>query len=97
VRTPALADALAPLIDAKIMPMHDAKGAEYRAVAVIALDQDIVPLAERLLTAQDEGQLDEILNTDRHLLYVAASRARDFLWLSGVNPVSEFLADLFEK
>jgi len=97
VRTPALADALAPMIDAKIMPMHDAKGAEYRAVAVIALDQDIVPLAERLLTAQDEGQLDEILNTDRHLLYVAASRARDFLWLSGVNPVSEFLEDLFER
>ncbi|MCC1481759.1 3'-5' exonuclease [Roseibaca sp. Y0-43] len=97
VRTPALADALAPMIDAKIMPMHDAKGAEYRAVAVIALDQDIVPLAERLLTAQDEGQLDEILNTDRHLLYVAASRARDFLWLSGVHPVSEFLEDLFES
>jgi superfamily I DNA/RNA helicase len=85
------------MIDARIMPMHDAKGAEYRAVAVIALDQDIVPLAARLLTAQDEGQLVDILNIERHLLYVAASRARDFLWLSGVNPVSEFLDDLFER
>ena len=76
------------------MPMHDAKGAEYRAVAVIALDQDIVPLENRLLTANDEAQLDEIMNTERHLLYVAASRARDHLWMSGVTPVSEFLEDL---
>jgi len=34
------------------------------------------------------------MNTERHLLYVAASRARDHLWMSGVTPVSEFLEDL---
>jgi len=53
-----------------------------------------VPLENRLLTANDEAQLDEIMNTERHLLYVAASRARDHLWMSGVTPVSEFLEDL---
>lgn len=30
----------------------------------------------------------------RHLLYVACTRARDHLWVSGVEPVSEFLDDL---
>ena len=94
VRTDALAGMIAPDLTVKVMPMHDAKGAEYRAVAVVALDQDIVPLEHRLLTANDEAQLDEIMNTERHLLYVAASRARDHLWMSGVAPVSEFLEDL---
>jgi ATP-dependent exoDNAse (exonuclease V) beta subunit len=54
----------------------------------------MVPLEARLLSANDEARLDEIMNTERHLLYVAASRARDHLWLSGVAPVSEFLQDL---
>nr|WP_244888472.1 3'-5' exonuclease [Roseovarius tolerans] len=76
--------------------MHEAKGAEYRAVAVLALDQDIVPLEERLMSANNEARLDEIMNTERHLLYVAASRARDHLWMSGVKPVSEFLEDVFK-
>ncbi|WP_206018313.1 hypothetical protein [Roseovarius nitratireducens] len=61
---------------------------------MLALDQDIVPLEERLISATDEARLDEIMNTERHLLYVAASRARDHLWMSGVTPVSEFLADV---
>ena len=77
-----------------VMPMHDAKGAEFRAVAVACLDHDVLPDEHRLIAARDEGQLDEIMNTERHLLYVAATRARDHLWMSGVTPVSEFLADL---
>ncbi|EDM72167.1 putative DNA helicase [Roseobacter sp. AzwK-3b] len=57
---------------------------------------DPFALEERLLSANDEARLDEIMNTERHLLYVAASRARDHLWMSGVAPVSEFLADVFQ-
>ena len=80
----------------RVMPMHDAKGAEFRAVAVALLNHDVLPDEGRLLAARDEGQLDEVMSTERHLLYVAATRARDFLWLSGVEPVSEFLSDLLE-
>lgn len=77
-----------------VLLMHDAKGAEFRAVAVIALDQDVIPDESRLLATRDEAQLDEVMSTERHLLYVAATRARDFLWMSGVEPISEFLSDL---
>nr|WP_257645607.1 hypothetical protein [Ottowia beijingensis] len=42
----------------------------------------------------DESDLDEVYATERHLLYVACTRAREFLHVSGVNPASEFLADL---
>ena len=31
---------------------------------------------------------------ERHLLYVACTRARDHLFVSGVHPASEFLTDL---
>ncbi len=96
VRTAQLASEIARRVPVRVMPMHEAKGAEYRAVGVLALDQDIVPLEDRLLSANDEARLDEIMNTERHLLYVAASRARDHLWMSGVAPVSEFLGDLLE-
>ena len=74
--------------------MHEAKGAEFHAVAVIGLDSQIFPDEQLLLSARDEGQLDEVMSTERHLLYVAATRARDYLWMSGVDPISEFLADL---
>ncbi|WP_439525245.1 3'-5' exonuclease [Marivita sp.] len=94
VRTDDLVSSIAPKVSVPVMTMHEAKGAEYRAVAVIGLDQDVVPLEDRLLMARDEAQVDEIMNTERHLLYVAATRARDRLWLSGVSPVSEFLQDL---
>lgn len=94
VRTDDLVSSIAPKVSVPVMTMHEAKGAEFRAVAVIGLDQDVVPLEDRLLMARDEAQVDEIMNTERHLLYVAATRARDRLWLSGVSPVSEFLQDL---
>ena len=40
--------------------------------------------------------LEEVYETERRLLYVACTRARDHLLVSGVNPVSEFLDDLFQ-
>ncbi len=36
----------------------------------------------------------EVLDTERHLLYVACTRARDELLICGIAPASEFLADL---
>jgi len=51
-------------------------------------------LNERIETAADEGELEEIYNTERHLLYVACTRARDWLLVTGVALGSEFLADM---
>lgn len=80
--------------DLQVFPMHDAKGAEFRAVAISGLNDGVLPDENRLIAATDEAQLDEIMNTERHLLYVAATRARDHLWMSGVTPISEYFADL---
>jgi UvrD-like helicase C-terminal domain/AAA domain len=79
-----------------VSPMHLAKGLEFRAVAVMACDDEILPQQERIETVADDADLEEVYNTERHLLYVACTRARDRLIVSGVEPVSEFLADVGE-
>ncbi len=77
-----------------ICTMHFAKGLEFRAVAVMACDDDIIPQAERLSGIADKADLEAIYETERHLLYVACTRARDCLLVSGVEPMSEFVDDL---
>ncbi|PYO01729.1 MAG: DNA helicase [Candidatus Rokuibacteriota bacterium] len=74
--------------------MHLSKGLEFRAVAVMACDDEVVPLQARIEAVTDEGDLEEVYDTERHLLYVACTRARDHLLVTGVNPASEFLDDL---
>ena len=77
--------------------MHLAKGLEFKAVVVMACDDDVLPLEERIETVADETELDEVYETERHLFYVACTRARDRLLVSGVEPASEFFADLSER
>jgi len=77
-----------------VSTMHLAKGLEFRAVAVIACDDEVIPLQERIETVADDSDLEEVYNTERHLLYVACTRARDHLLLTGVDPASEFVDDL---
>lgn len=77
--------------------MHLAKGLEFPAVAVMACDDEILPLEARIEAIADEADLEEVYNTERHLLYVACTRARDHLHVSGVEPVFEFLADFMDK
>ncbi len=79
-----------------VATMHLAKGLEFRAVAVMACDDEVIPRQERIETVADDADLEEVYNTERHLLYVACTRARDYLMVSGVKPASEFLDDLGE-
>ena len=77
-----------------ICTMHLAKGLEFRAVVVMACDDEIIPLQSRIESVTDDADLEEVYNTERHLLYVACTRARDHLLVTSVDPASEFLDDL---
>jgi mRNA-degrading endonuclease RelE of RelBE toxin-antitoxin system len=77
-----------------IATMHLAKGLEFRAVAVMACDDEVIPLQERIETVGDDADLQEVYDTERHLLYVACTRARDHLLVTSVEPASEFLDDM---
>ena len=74
--------------------MDRAKGLEFRAVAVAACDDEVIPLQSRIENVADEADLEDTYSTERHLLYVACTRARDHLLVTGVEPASEFLDDL---
>ena len=62
----------------------------------MACDDEVVPLQSRIESVGDDADLQEVYATERQLLYVACTRARDCLFVSGVNPASEFLDD-FEQ
>ncbi|MGA2037350.1 MAG: ATP-dependent helicase, partial [Acidimicrobiales bacterium] len=57
-----------------LMTFHKAKGLEWRAVAVVGLEDGIVPIAYALTS--------EALAEERRLLYVAMTRAEEELWCS---------------
>ena len=77
-----------------VSTMHLAKGLEFRAVAVMSCDDEVIPLQDRIESVTDDSDLEDVYNTERHLLYVACTRARDYLLVTGVDPASEFLDDL---
>ena len=55
---------------------------------------DETGLQERIETVGDDADLQEVYDTERQLLYVACTRARDHLLITSVDPASEFLDDL---
>lgn len=77
-----------------ISTMHLAKGLEFKVVVVMACDEDAIPSMKRIEAVGDDSDLDEVYNTERHLLYVACTRARDRLLVTGTDPASEFVDDL---
>ena len=77
-----------------ISTMHLAKGLEFKAVVVMACDDEVVPLQARIESVTDESDLQEVYDTERHLLYVACTRARDNLLVTSGGTPSEFLDDL---
>jgi len=57
-----------------ISTMHLAKGLEFRAVVVMACDDEIIPLQERIETVGEDADLQEVHDTEHHLLYVACTQ-----------------------
>ncbi|MCB9475328.1 MAG: UvrD-helicase domain-containing protein [Deltaproteobacteria bacterium] len=79
---------------ASVGTMHFAKGLEFRAVVVMGCDEEVVPLQERIETVTDESDLKVVYESERHLLYVACTRARDRLLVTSSGEPSEFLDDM---
>jgi adenine-specific DNA-methyltransferase len=79
-----------------ISTMHFAKGLEFRSVVVMACDDDVIPQSGRIEAVADDADLEEVYNTERHFLYVACTRARDHLLVTGIKPLSEFVDDFLK-
>ncbi|MDN5569457.1 MAG: hypothetical protein L0G27_12055 [Paracoccus sp. (in: a-proteobacteria)] len=77
--------------------MHFAKGLEFRSVVVMACDDEVIPQPARMEAVADDADLEEVYETERHLLYVACTRARDDPLVTGLIPVSEFVDDFIKR
>ena len=67
--------------------MHSAKGLEFEAVFVVGLDYGAEGLAAKREIRENKKLFEDYHKRERHLLYVATSRARDLLFLSGTGEV----------
>ena len=76
-----------------IMTMPLAKGLEFRAVIVMACDEQVMPQYESF-GSYDQAEIDAIHTSERQLLYVACTRAREELVISYSDTPSMFLLDM---
>ena len=76
----------------RVTTMHSAKGMEFARLVVVGLNADAVPLPIAVTNeADDPLQHEHDLLRERCLLYVACTRARDQLVLTGSGPPSTLL------
>ena len=75
----------------RLATMHRVKGLEFRAVAVVGVEDGALPNAYVLKQAETEADREALLELERQLLFVALSRAREKLWVSGAGRASPLL------
>lgn len=66
----------------RLQTIHSAKGLEYDAVFVVGLEDTVLPSARGLSDAPTAERRGRVVEEERRLLYVAATRARTHLALS---------------
>jgi len=75
----------------RLATMHRVKGMEFRAVAVIGVEDGVVPNSYALKQQETEADRKAALALERQLLFVALSRPRENLWISAVGKLSIIL------
>ena len=75
----------------RLATMHRIKGLEFPRVLIAGVEAGTMPL--ELKRYADETARKDHLDTERRLLFVAATRARDELVVTGFGTRSEFLKD----
>jgi superfamily I DNA/RNA helicase len=78
----------------RVGTMHAMKGLEFQAVAVIGVDQGLVP-EPAAITPETEDPVTHALDLQRErcVLFAACTRARDHLFVSATGAPSTFLPD----
>ncbi|GAB6553525.1 ATP-dependent helicase [Bacillus cereus] len=75
----------------RLATMHRVKGLEFSHVIIAAVNENIVPPKLLLDKAYDEISKQDVIQRERSLLYVAATRARDYLLVTSYGESSSVL------
>jgi superfamily I DNA/RNA helicase len=76
----------------RVGTMHAMKGLEFQAVAVIGVEQGLVPLPTAITPASEDAITHaQDVQRERCVLFAACTRARDHLFVSGTGAPSPFL------
>ncbi|MBT2525994.1 AAA family ATPase [Streptomyces sp. ISL-99] len=88
------ADATGGTDSVRVGTMHSIKGLEFRCVAVTGVSSDALPFPKAVTpVVVDRLQHETDLMSERCLLFVACTRARDRLYVSWTGDPSPFLTD----
>ncbi|MCX5527678.1 AAA family ATPase [Streptomyces bobili] len=86
------ADTAGEVTTVRVGTMHSFKGLEFRCVAVIGVTEDALPFPKAVTPPDvDAKQHETDLMSERCLLFVACTRARDGLYVSWSGEPSPFL------
>jgi superfamily I DNA/RNA helicase len=75
----------------RIGTMHRAKGLEFDSVAIFGLSEGLVPYKRELEEASDAAEKRRVVERERSLVHVAATRAKRRLYVSGAGTLSSIV------
>ncbi|WP_277679358.1 UvrD-helicase domain-containing protein [Gracilibacillus dipsosauri] len=75
----------------RLATMHRVKGLEFSHMIIASVNAGIMPPKNVLVKAADEVSRIDIIQREKSLLYVAATRARDYLVVTSYGEKSELL------
>ena len=70
------------LYGVRLSTIHAAKGLEFKVVFVVTLEEGILPHHRSVIKEGDEEENEEGVEEERRLMYVAMTRASDYLHLT---------------
>lgn len=77
----------------RISYIHRIKGLEFSAVAIIGANNNSLPYHPGILSFADEERREDYKTRERNAFFVALTRTRKFLWLSGAPKLTDFIPD----
>ncbi|MHC2581231.1 superfamily I DNA/RNA helicase [Bradyrhizobium diazoefficiens] len=78
----------------RLSTMHRSKGLEFSAVAMVRVNEDVVPPKSILSSAPDAAIRRSLIANEKSLIHVSATRAKRRLFVSSSGQPSELIAHL---
>ncbi len=78
-----------------LMTIHASKGLEFKNVFLLGLNEDVFPSA-RISREDDEEAMNTLMEEERRLAYVAITRAKEKLFISGARGTN-FIANVINQ